>query len=461
MKNTLSRAGRRAFMRSAAGAAATGVAAPMMLNLAAVGSAAAADASDYKALVCVFLNGGNDNYNTIVPYDLASYNQYAQARSSLAIGRSALDSTVLNPIGGSVDGRQFALAPQMTNLRQLWTEQKMGVLLNVGPLVTPTSKADYEQRRVPLPPKLFSHNDQQSVWQSLAPEGATTGWGGRMADIFTGVNQEEIFTSVSIAGNAVLLAGNQVSQYQMASTGPVALNARQYDVYRHSSVSNAIEQLLTTNTADSQLTQINRDFADRSIRATDTLSTALSAAGDPSTQVAGSDLGEQLQMVARMLAARDQIGMKRQIFYVQMNGFDLHDNLNVVHPQQLADVDQAIADFYRTTETLGVADKVTTFTASDFGRTLSSNGNGSDHGWGGHHMMVGGAVRGQQFYGQAPELGDDGPNDVGRGRLLPTTSVDQFSATLGSWFGVNNGELNDIFSGLSEFDQSDLGFLQS
>ncbi|MFK7965161.1 MAG: DUF1501 domain-containing protein [Burkholderiaceae bacterium] len=460
MKQNLSRAGRRAFMRSAAGAAATGAAAPMMLNLAAVGTAAAADATDYKALVCVFLNGGNDHYNTIVPYDQASYNQYAQARNELAISRGELAATVLNPVGGSPDGREFALAPQMPNLRQLWTEQKMSVLLNVGPLIVPTSKADYDQRAVPLPPKLFSHNDQQSVWQSLAPEGATTGWGGRMADIFTGANQNEIFTSISLSGNAVLLSGDRVTQYQMSANGPVELNARQYDVYRHRPVSTAIEQLLTTNSTNNQLTQINRDTAVRSLSATQTLSTALSSAGDPSTQVAGSGLEEQLQMVARMLAARDQIGMKRQIFYVQMNGFDLHAGLNATHPQQLAAVDQAIANFYRTTETLGVADKVTTFTASDFGRTLSSNGDGSDHGWGGHHMIVGGAVRGQQFYGQAPELADDGPDDVGRGRLLPTISVDQYSATLGAWFGVNNTELNDIFSGLSAFDQRDLGFMQ-
>lgn len=459
MSKSPSRVARRSFMRSAASAAATGVAAPAALNMAAMGTAAAADASDYKALVCVFLYGANDQYNTIVPYDAANYNQYAQFRQSLATPRSSLENTLLTPRSALPDGKQFALAPQLTQLRQIWEEERMGIVLNVGPMVVPTSKLDYELGRVPLPPKLFSHNDQVSVWQSLAAEGSISGWGGRMTDLFASANSNDIFTSVSLFGNAVLLSGNQTAQYQMASDGPVTLNGRGYDVYRHRSVSEVIERLVTSNNTAHQMGDIQAQVAQRSIAANEALSAALATVGTFATPQAATPLGAQLEQVARMIAVRNTLGMKRQVFFVGINGFDLHDGMSVQHPELLAELDGALGAFYRTTQELSVAEKITTFTASEFGRTLTGNGDGSDHGWGSHHFMMGGAVNGKQFYGKAPELGDDGPDDVGRGRLLPSTAIEQFSATLGAWFGVSNTELDDIFTRLPEFGQRNLGML--
>ncbi len=450
---------RRSFMRSAAGAAATGIAAPTALNLAAMSTASAADATDYKALVCVFLYGANDQYNTLVPYDSANYNQYAQFRQSLAVPHSSLTNTMLSTSQTLPGGKQYALAPQMTQLSQIWQEQNMGVLLNVGPLVVPTSKAQFEQQSVPLPPKLFSHNDQASVWQSLAAEGATTGWGGRMADLFESANTNSLFTSISLFGNAVYLSGERALQYQMTASGPVTLNGRSYDVYRHPAMSQMIEQMVVSNNIGHQMAEIQAQVARRSIDANETLSAALATTGAFITPQNDTPLGNQLETVARMIKVRDQLGMKRQVFFVGMNGFDHHDGLSVKHPQLMAELDAALSTFYRTTQEMGVADKVTSFTASDFGRTLTGNGDGTDHGWGSHHFVVGGAVQGQQYWGQAPELGDNGPDDVGRGRLLPTTAVEQYTASLGRWFGVSESELNDIFPRLKDFDSQDMGIL--
>ncbi len=447
---------RRAFMRQAATAAISGAGAPVALNLAALGSAAAATPGDYKALVCVFLLGANDNYNTVVPYDVGTYNQYAQLRGSLATPRSDLSATALTSTDSLPGGRAYALAPQLKQLHKIWTEQRLAVALNVGPLLAPTSKNDFQFGRVPLPPKLFSHNDQQSFWQSLAAEGATTGWGGRMTDLFAAGNQSQIFSSISMAGNAVLLSGQETLQYQMSFRGPVGLKAANGNVYGSRAVASALQQLIASE-GTHELEKVYASVTRRSLAANDTLTNALASVPGFTTAWGTNSLSQQLQMVARLIAARNQLGMTRQVFFVAMPGFDTHDSLVTQHPKLLAELDAALSSFYRTTQELNVADQVTTFTASDFGRTITSNGDGSDHGWGGDYFVMGGAVAGQRFYGVAPELGNDGPDDVGRGRLLPTTSVDQLAATMGSWFGVSDTGLNDIFQNLSRFDQRNLG----
>ena len=208
----LNNASRREFLRRAGAVSATGAAAPMALNLSAMGSAAAAQADDYKALVCVYLFGANDHYNTYVPYDFASHQEYSQLRQTLATARADLAGTVINPQTALAGGKRYALAPQMTDLRGLWNEGNLAVVLNTGTLMTPTTKEQFRTKSVPLPPKLFSHNDQTSFWQSLAAEGATTGWGGKMGDLFLGNNAHDQFTSVSVTGNAVLLSGNEAVQ---------------------------------------------------------------------------------------------------------------------------------------------------------------------------------------------------------------------------------------------------------
>ena len=450
---------RRAFLRRAGQLGLAGVAAPWAINLAAIGEAAAFSASDYKALVCVFLYGGNDYGNTLVPFDNAHYARYASIRPTLATPQEALAATALRPATPLPDGLQLALAPQMGGLKGLFDAGKLALQLNVGPLVQPTSLAQYQARSVPLPPKLFSHNDQQSLWQSSRPEGSTAGWGGKLGDLALASNASASFTCISVTGNAVYLAGQTAAQYQVSPGGAVAISGIKSGVYGSSSCGAALNTLLTQ--ASSQLLEheLGR-VAARSIAAESQVSSALAAVPAFSTAFpSGNALAAQLQLVARLIAARASLGARRQVFMVSLGGFDLHDNLLAQHPTLLGNVSAALTAFYNATVELGVADSVTAFTASDFGRTLSSNGDGSDHGWGSHHFVLGGAVKGGAFYGNAPAVAVGGPDDVGQGRLLPSTSVDQYAATLASWFGVSDSELALVLPNIGNFSLRNVGFV--
>ena len=447
---------RRAFLRRGAALSLTGLATPWALNLAAMGEAAAQSApSDYKALVCVFLYGGNDHNNTVLPYDLANYNAYQGIRTGIALPRASLlplASTV-----GLPAGQQLALAPELAGLKTLFDGGRMGVVLNIGPLNQPTTVAQYNARSVSLPPKLFSHNDQQSVWQSSLPEGAVSGWGGRMGDLFMAGNGTSTFTCVNVSGNAVFMSGTSAVQYQIASTGAVALAATRSPVYGSQACADALRSVISAGRShlfENELATV----MSRAIGAEAQLTTALAAA-TPITTVfeAGNTLAAQMQMVARLIGVRSALGAKRQVFFVSLGGFDNHDFLPDQHPGLLAQVSSAIKSFSDATDELGVANAVTTFTASDFGRTLSSNGDGSDHGWGSHHFVVGGAVRGGRFHGQLPAMAVNGPDDVGQGRLLPTTAVDQFGAALARWFGVPNSNMASVFPNIGRFDANALG----
>ena len=452
-------ASRRQFLQRAAALSATGVAAPWALNLAAIGEAAAANATGYKALVCVFLYGGNDYANTVVTYDAASHALYQAQRPAVALARASLAGTVLSPSTALAGARQYALAPQLAGLVPIFDAGQMAVMLNVGTLVQPTTKAQYSAKSVALPPKLFSHNDQQSVWQSSAPEGSTSGWGGRMGDLFAAANGNATFTCVSAAGNAVFLSGQSAVQYQVTANGSVPLAALQSPLFGSSACSDALRAMVSASRShllEAEHTRIMK----RSIDADVQLTTAL-AGNAPLTTVfpSGNSLAGQLAMVARMIAARGTLGAKRQVFFVSLGGFDNHDGLADDHPALLALLGPALAAFQAATVALGVADLVTTFTASDFGRTLTSDGDGSDHGWGSMHLVLGGAVRGRAFYGTPPAVANNGPDDVGQGRLLPTLSVDQFGATLGSWFGVSDSELTGVMPNLANYSTRNLGFM--
>lgn len=461
MSNPLFNAGRREFLKRTAASAATGIAAPLALNLSAIGRVAAADAQDYKALVCVFFYGANDHYNTIVPYDLTNHREYLRLRQGLAIGINRLEGSKM---GAAVSGEEFVFSPYLKQVPTLWNEGRVATLMNVGPLMEPTSKARYDSGSAVIPPKIFSHNDQQSVWQSLAPEGAANGWGGRFGDLFLDANDEDIFGSVSISGNALYLSGRLSAQYTLSPDGSIPLvSRRRGSVYGSSEVARTMESLMLGGGDGNLMANVLSSTTRRALDANETLSSALAGMPDLGTSFTTDalGLGAQLRMVARMIAARSNLGMKRQVFFVSAGGFDLHDGLIEGHPPLLNAVGGALHDFYRTTEAMGVQNQVTSFTASDFGRTLSGNKDGSDHGWGSHHLIVGGAVKGGRFYGQVPVLADDGPNDVGRGRLLPTTSVDQFAATLGRWFGASDGELREVLPRLSRFAPADLGFMRT
>ncbi len=458
-------ASRRAFLQRGSALAVAGVATPWAINLATMAEAAAANATDYKAIVCVFMYGGNDYGNTLVPYDSSNYNAYQQLRPSLAYQRASLSSTLLVPSTTPIDSagvaREFALAPELAPLLPIFNAGKMGVLLNVGTLIQPTSKLQYSNKSVSLPPKLFSHNDQQSVWQSSSPEGATSGWGGRMGDLFAAGNGNATFTCVNVSGNAVYLAGKQAVQYQITTNGSVPLAGLQSPLFGSSACSEALRQLVTQSRTHLFENEYNR-VSKRSIDADLVLSSALTSGPEIKTVFpSDNNLGDQLKMVARMIAAAPTLGTKRQVFFVSLGGFDNHDGLLTEHPVLLKTVADAMAAFYNSTLELGVANQVTTFTASDFGRTLSGNNDGSDHGWGSMHFMLGGAVNGKRFYGTAPIIASNGPDDVGQGRLLPTTSVDQYAATLGKWLGISDSELLSLLPNLSNFDVSsrNLGFV--
>jgi len=456
---------RRAFLQRASALSVAGIAAPWALNLAAMAEASAATASDYKAIVCVFLYGGNDYANTVIPYDNTNYNAYYKLRPTLAYSQASLVNSVLTPTAAPLDAagfaRQYALAPELAPLLPLFNTGKMGVLLNVGTLVQATSKLQYTNKSVPLPPKLFSHNDQQSVWQASSPEGAASGWGGRMGDLFESGNGNATFTCVNVSGNAVFLSGKTAVQYQVSPGGSVPFSALQHPLFGSAACSTALQTLISQPRAhllENEYTRVTK----RSIDANSALTSALAGAGDIATPFpAANPLGEQLKLVARMIASAGAVGAKRQVFFVSMGGFDTHDGLVKVHPGLLKSVADAVAAFYAATVELGVADKVTTFTASDFGRTLSGNNDGSDHGWGSMHFMVGGAVKGQRFYGVPPAVASNGPDDVGQGRLLPTTSVDQYAATLGKWMGASDSNLLSLLPNLVNYNVGarNLGFL--
>ncbi|MBL8343910.1 MAG: DUF1501 domain-containing protein [Rubrivivax sp.] len=458
---------RRAFLKRAGHLALAGAATPFGLNLAAFGDAAAFNATDYRALVCVFLFGGNDYANTVVTYDTPSWQAYRNIRASgpgpagLAIEQAAMAGTVLNPTTALAGGRQYALHPSMPGVANLFNSGQAAVLFNTGPLIRPTTKAEFfsaDRVRYPLPPQLLSHNDQQSVWQAQGAEGSTVGWGGNLGDLAMASNGNSLFTCISATGNAVFLSGDNAQQYQVSTQGAVQVRAAREGVFGlfTPTSARAFTELVSetrTHVLENEYNRVTR----RSIEAEAQLTTALAGVTVNTLFPSGNSLADQMKIVARLIGARNTLGNKRQVFIVSLGGFDLHDNLVATQPVLLRRVSEAMTAFHAATVELGVADKVTAFTASDFGRTLTSNGDGTDHGWGGHHLVVGGAVRGKAFYGVAPPVtvgNTAAPEDqwhIGQGRLIPTTSVDQYAATLARWFGVADTELAGILPNLRNF----------
>lgn len=452
---------RRAFLKRSAALGLAGAATPFVTSLAAIGEAAAATAADYKALVCIFLYGGNDYANTVTPYDAPSYDLYQSLRSTIAHPRDSLAATLLNPATALAGGRQYALAPQLAPLVPLFDAGRLAVALNVGTLIQPTSKANYQARNVPLPPKLFSHNDQQSVWQASTPEGAASGWGGRIGDLFQSGNGSATLTCINASGNAVFLSGKSAIGYSVTANGPVPLLGNSSALYGSAAAASTLLSLMTTPRTH----LLENEHARVSKRALDTqaqVSGALNGARTLSTAFpAGNPLADQLRVVARLISVAQELGARRQVFFVSLGGFDNHDSIATAHPALLTRVGGAMRAFYDATVELGVANQVTSFTASDFGRTLTSNANGSDHGWGGMHFVMGGAVKGRAFYGAPPVVANNGPDDVGQGRLLPALSVDQYAATLASWFGVGSGDLPTVLPNINNYNPSswNLGFV--
>lgn len=462
---------RRAFLRRSAQLAMMGGAASYALDLAGLAEAAAfSNSGGYKALVCVFLYGGNDYGNTLIPFDAANYARYqtirgttgSEAANGIALARAALANTVLTPPQGQTltDNITYAIAPTMPRLKALYDEGAMAPLLNVGPLIQPLTRAQYDANSVPRPAKLFSHNDQQSTWQSSQPEGSRTGWGGRMGDLALSSNTNSMFTAINATGNAVFLSGQTAVPYQVSPSGATLYNPLQTGrLFNSTAASQALGTLLRSGSSNVFAADYAR-FNDRSITYGAFVNNALANANVTTSFGTGNRLADQLRVVARLIAARQSLGVTRQVFLVSLGGFDHHDGLIGSHDALLGQVDFAMDAFYRATVELGVANNVTTFTASDFGRTFASNGDGSDHGWGAHHFIMGGGVQGGRFYGRAPQVSVTSSDQVGQGRLLPTTSVDEFSSTLGLWFGVAPSELQSVAPNIGRFASPDLGFMK-
>lgn len=467
-------ASRRHFLRTATslGAALPGLRAPLSLGLAtlAAHSAQAADTSGYKALVCLFLYGGSDSHNWVVPVDATGYAQYAAARGDLAFNAGRL-----SPITSTRQdaGRAFGMPQELSPLRSAYEAGRAAVLANVGPLIRPTTKAQYQSGQG-LPAKLFSHNDQQSTWQSLFPEGAPSGWGGRMGDILMSANPYPVFTAISATGNAVFLSGQGVVQYQVSGSGPVGVRGLSADWMMGSKTLKPVLQrsLVRGHPGGDPFSAEYGAVMRRSIDTAAELQTALAAVSVPSLPTTPVTLGQaqavtlsddglarQMHLVARLIGAGQRVGMKRQVFMVSIGGFDTHANQMRDQPTLMARVSLAMDWFLNATQSLGVSDRVTLFTASDFGRTLLTNGDGSDHGWGSHHFIVGGAVRGRNIYGRFPVTTTGTSDDVGSGRLLPSTSVTQMAADLGGWMGLNRTELASVLPGLGNFASTPIGFI--
>lgn len=461
-------ASRRRILQAALGLGAGG-----SFGLALQGMAAAAPASDYRALVCVFLWGGNDCANTVIPYGSAEHAQYLRARQGATRERADLLPIATPSLR---DGRSLALPKEMAALKALYDQGRAAIVANVGTLAAPITRAQYEASAVEIPPQLFSHSDQVNFWQLGVPSYATaSGWGGRLADLLASANAgARVSTSITVSGNNLWQVGNGTVQYPLDPDGGAAgLSNFDSPVY-----GSALKRLLAQSRSNLLEQEVVRIYK-RSTDAYSAVSSALDAAdvkaldasfprAAPSTgplavpnpmRWAQAELMAKLGMVAKMIAASGPLGIKRQTFFVGIGGFDMHNSL-ADHRYLLQAVSEGLAAFYQATTRLGVADKVTAFTASDFGRPWLATGGGSDHGWGGTHFVVGGAVKGGDVYGRFPVIDRNGPDALGgQGHWIPSTAVDQYAATLARWMGVSSTDLRTVLPNIGRFDANALGFL--
>ncbi len=482
---------RRRVLRNAAyasmGATAIGSA---LRDLRLISSAmAAGPVTDYKALVCLFLAGGNDANNWIVPTDTPTYDAYASIRGNLALPRTSLLTLRQGPNGSDPayvdgDGHTLGFHPTCQELQTLYGEGKLAAVMNVGTLVRPTTRAQYlSSPTFYRPPQIFSHSDQVTQWQTSIPDQPPiTGWGGRVADILNASANPagKVSMSVSLNGNNTFEIGNLVSQYHVSTAGAVTLSGALMAGTQPRV--KAMKDLIALSHPNLQR-QAYSGVLDSAIVTGDLLNSSIAATAEAAQggtwawnqAFPNTGLGNQLKMIARLIQARGPtaFNMNRQVFFCSVGGYDTHtaqvtDPLNSAnqfnpatgtHTNLLNEVSECMFAFQRAMEQLGVSDKVTTFTASDFSRTFPTNSQGSDHGWGAHHLIMGGAVKGRATYGSLPTFAINGPDDTGTGRWIPTLAVDQYSATLAKWFGLDNNEIAAVFPNLSRFSTSDLGFM--
>jgi len=505
---------RRDFLRKSLCAALGGAGAYSALgNLRLIGAAAAAthrySFSDYKALVCVYLYGGNDSFNTIVPWDATHYAAYLQSRGGgLALAQADIQANALTALAASgglpggmpSDGGSYGLHPSMgsvaggnAGLRGLFNNGNAAIVANVGSLLYPINQAGYQNGTTPAPPQLFSHDDQTTQWQTSRPDDANAnGWGGRMADLLYTSNAGQVPMSISLSGENRFQRGGIVNQYSVdaynaaiEAAGGVDGDGNPVPPFSVAGMSyrgdgpeswvigngdpRGVAAYDALRASGTQANVLERAFADSANRAIDNAA-AINGALDGvtlATRFPDTDLGNQLAAVAMLIKVRGALGMSRQVYFVSAGNYDTHTDQISNQQDNLTQLSQALGAFHAATVEMGVADGVTAFTASDFGRSLAINSSGTDHGWGGHHFVVGGGVRGQRFYGTMPALTpyDDSdpqgsnPDDTGYGQIIPTLAVDQYCATLAGWFGVGASNIADIFPNLGRFSAADLRFM--
>ena len=440
------RRNRRQFLRNCCGLGAASVAAHLS-HLAPI-SALAQSASGYKALVCLFFFGGNDSNNMIVPID-SRYAAYQSMRGPVALAQGAL-----LPAGSS----GYGLHPALVNVQRLYNGSLATAVFNVGTLFQPLTKSTLNS--APSPRNLYSHSDQTQQWQSSDPNGGGTGWGGRLMDHMLQLNTGALPPSINVnSGNALFLSGGTSKGLNFSNAGSFGLNTFGSSTAMRARLA-SMQKLLTFDSGLQLISAANGVMGD-SIRSAQEIGAALGSAPALPVAFPNSGLGQQLAQVAQIVSVRGSLGMNRQIFFAGMGGFDNHEDL--VNKQQglLATLDAAVNAFVTTLEIRGSLSDVTLFTESEFNRTGNANANiGTDHAWGGHHLVVGGAVRGGVTYGTFPRHILSGPDDAGsRGNWIPTTSLDQYAATLGSWFGASDVDLQATFPNLVKFSPQNVGFV--
>lgn len=429
----------------------------------------AGGAEDYKALVCVLLAGGNDGHNTIIPLTLtnsnteADFNTYIKSRGVLALPDN--NGPLLQV--QTKNGTPYGLNPGLSHIHQLWatsgnTPARLAVLANAGNLVEPVTRAQYLDTlsAVPLPTNLFSHSDQMQQIQSGIPSGGGTGWGARAADVLQAMNGTSSFPAgVSLSGPSLFCTGKDILSTSlfpgfdcdmdgMNLFPPAAANARLSGLQQVLQFDSGLKLVQTANQSRKDAMALN--------------ALLIGSPAQVATPFPATPIGDQLKQVAKIIKIRAQTGMSRQIFFCKLGTFDTHYSQSWWHWNMLNDLSEALAAFYKATaDDLQIPEKVTTFTMSDFGRTLQPSGNGCDHGWGNHHLILGGAVKGGDVYGTFPSLALGGDNDSGsRGALIPTTSLAQYGATLAKWFGVPDGAaMKSVFDNIENFQVKDLGFM--
>ena len=442
---------RRRFLTHSCGlGVAAATASTTALTLGLTRSVAASSTDGYKALVCILLAGGNDSYNTLLPYDHDQYDEYAKIRSDLALNYDSL----LPLSSESKEGRSYAVHSGIEEVRQIYEAGDLAFVANVGTLIEPVDVESIKAKTAKLPIGLFSHSDQIAQWQSAISyrRSSSYGWGGRMADLLDPDPANGLSMNISLSGTNLFQTGAQVSPYTIINRGDGAITVWTFPEFYSNGIN--VHQVIRDLLGVEEENMLRREYSRRLIGAMDNRDTfvnAIRTAPEFETDFSDNYFSTSLKQIARVIGVRNSLGPSRQTFFLQYGGWDHHFNVVGYQATMLPILSKGLDEFRSALQELGEFDNVVTFTISDFGRTLTSNGQGSDHGWGGHHMVMGGAVNGGSMYGTYPELSESSPLDVGRGIYIPTTAVEQYFAELALWFGVSPSNLDEVLPAVRSF----------